>query len=74
MHKVNSWVWRLFTVLLMSVAGIGSALAQAGTNMVVNLGKNIEHAESVLVPLGIGLTILFIAIAVGVKIYRKTLK
>lgn len=53
---------------------VGAQAQTTGTNMVNLISDNVTNARDELVPLGIGLTVLFIAIAIGVKIYRKTVK
>jgi len=71
MHKVANYLLAVIAMLL----GSGVASAQStGTNMVNLISDNVTFAQNELVPLGIGLTVLFIAIAIGVKIYRKTVK
>jgi len=66
---------RLLAFLTLALAMVGSLSAQTpGTNMVNLITDNVTYAQTEIVPIGIGLTVLFIAIAIGVKIYRKTVK
>jgi len=66
---------RLLAFLTLALLMVASLSAQTtGTNMVNLITDNVTYAQTEIVPIGIGLTVLFIAIAIGVKIYRKTVK
>jgi len=67
---------RLMFVLALAtlLATTANAAAQTGTNMINLISDNATFAQATLAPIGIGLTVLFIAIAIGVKVFKKTVK
>jgi len=71
MVAVKKFLMGLLALLTMTL--VASAQTTA-TNMVSLVSDNVENARDVMVPLGIGLTVLFVGIAVILKIYRKTVK
>jgi len=65
---------RLAMVVAVGVAGAAQTQAQTATNMINPISDNTTFAQSELAPIGIGLTVLFIGIAIGVKVLKKTVK
>jgi len=64
----------LLALVGLMVSQVGVFAQTTGTNMVQLIEDNVTNARDSLVPLGIGLTVLFIAIGIGVRIYSKTVR